>query len=61
MKCWECRKKISSYYKVPYSCWDKKLLEYKKKFRNICIECYPKLDFDRGILKVIKSSGRVLK
>ena len=61
MRCWECRKKTSSYYKVSYSYWDEELLKYKGKVRNICVECYPELDFDKGLVEVKKPNGKALK
>lgn len=42
MKCWECRKKVSSAFRVRYSVYNEEV-GYKGKFRYVCEECYPKL------------------
>jgi len=40
MKCWECKKEINEAVRVCY-CDD-----YQEKFRDVCNDCYNKLDFD---------------
>lgn len=61
MKCWECRKKISSAYRVCYFEYHIEKGMSKEKYRNVCKECYSKLKFDGTFINVDKITQRSLK
>jgi len=62
MKCWECKKKISSAIRVCYLEYHEEAGESKEKFRDVCKECYPKLKFNScHFVEVKKITGKQIK
>jgi len=62
MKCWECKKKISSAVRVCYLEYHEEAGGSKEKFRDVCKECYPKLKFNTcHFVEVKKITGRQIK
>ena len=62
MKCWECKKKISSAIRVCYIECHKEAGLSKEKFRDVCKECYPKLKFNScHFVEVEKITGKQIK
>ena len=59
MKCWECKKKISSAIRVCYLEHHEEAGLSKEKFRDVCEECYPKLKFNScHFVEVKKITGK---
>ncbi len=46
MKCWECKKEISSAVRVCYLEYHEEVGKSKERFRDVCKECYPYLKFN---------------
>ena len=46
MKCWECKKPITRATRVPYLAKTKTSETTDSKFRDVCADCYPELDFN---------------
>jgi len=62
MKCWECKKKISSAISVCYLEYHEEAGLSKEKYRDICKECYPKLKFNScNFVEVKKITGKQIK
>jgi len=62
MKCWECKKKISSAIRVCYLEYHEEVGESKEKFRDVCKECHPKLKFNTcHFVEVKKITGKQIK
>ena len=61
MKCWECKKKISHSHRIYYFEYHIEEGLSEGKFRDICDECYPKLKFEGGGIRVNKITQRSLK
>jgi len=58
MKCWECKKEISTARIAHYYSPDQE----KETSRDICYDCLPKLKFDPcNYVRVEKITGRQLK
>ncbi|GAG64891.1 unnamed protein product [marine sediment metagenome] len=61
MKCWECRKKVESAFRVRYCEYDKNI-GYKGKYRKVCKDCYSRLKFTlNSFVEVEKIGSRQLK
>ena len=59
MKCWECKKGITSAIRVCYLEYHEEAGLSKEKFRDVCKECYPKLKFNScHFVEVEKITGR---
>ena len=46
MKCWECKESITFATRVPYLVKSKTGEATDSKFRDVCVNCYPKLNFN---------------
>lgn len=59
MKCWECKKEISSAVGVCYLEYHEEAGRSKEKFRDVCKLCYPYLKFNPcHFVEVKKITGK---